>query len=55
MESMKPEMCSVIVPMHQTIGQYGGLMLSLEASATSSEVEDRCTYVLRLIIMLREH
>ena len=49
MESTKPEMCSVIVPMHETIGRYDGLMLSLVASAIISEVKDSHTEVFKLL------
>ena len=47
-------MYSVIVPMHETIGQYGCLMLSLVASAAISEVEDRFTDVFKLVLLCRE-
>ena len=47
-------MCSVVVPMHETIGQYGGLMLSLVASAMISEMEDRFTGVFKLLSLSRE-
>ena len=47
-------MCSVIVPKHETIGRYGGLMLSLVASATISEVEDRLTDEFKLLSLCRE-
>ena len=45
-------MSSVIVPMHETIGRYGGLKLSLVLQ--SSEVEDSFTDVLRLWSLSRE-
>ena len=47
-------MCSVIVPMHETIGRYGGLMLSLAPSAMISEVEDRFAIVLKPLSLSRE-
>ena len=53
MEYTKPEMCSVIVPMHETVGRYGGLMLSLVASAMISEMEDRFTDGLKLLSLSR--
>ena len=46
-------MCSVIVPMHEAISQYGGQMLSLVASAMILEVEDSFTDVLRLSSLSR--
>ena len=51
---MKPEMCSVIEPMHVTIGRYGGLILNLVASAMISEIEDRLTGVLKLLSLSRK-
>ena len=48
MESTKTEMCSVIVPMHEIIGRYGGLMLRLVASGMTSEMDDRFTDVIIL-------
>ena len=53
-ESTKPEMCSVIVPKHETIVRYGGLMLSLVVSVTISEVEDRFTDEFKLLSLCRE-
>ena len=47
-------MCSVVVPMYESIGRYGGLMLILVASAMISEVEDRFTDVLKLLSLSRE-
>ena len=47
-------MCSAIVPMHETIGRYGGLMLSLVASVMISEMEDRFTGVFKLLSISRE-
>ena len=47
-------MCSVIVPMHETIGRFGGLMLSLVASAMISEMEDRFTALSTLSSLSRE-
>ena len=47
-------MCSVIVPMLETIDRYGGLMLSLVASAMTSEVEGRFTDVFKLLSINRE-
>ena len=51
---MKRQMCSVIVPMHKTIGQYGGLISNLVASAMISEVADRFTDVIKLLSLSRE-
>ena len=42
-------MCSVIVPMHDTIGRYGGRMLSLVVSPIISDVEDRFVDMLKLL------
>ena len=47
-------MCLVIVPMHETIGRYGGLMLSLVASVTISEMEDRFTDEVKPLSLCRE-
>ena len=52
-QSTKPEMCSVILPMHETIGRYGGLVLSLVASAMISDMEDRFTGVIELLSISR--
>ena len=47
-------MCSVIVPMNENIGRYGGLMLSSVASVAISELEDRLTDVFRLLSLSLE-
>ena len=47
-------MCLVIVPMHETIGRYGGLVSCLVDSAMIPEVEDRCTNEFELLSLCRE-
>ena len=44
----KPEMSSVIAHICETIGQYGGLRLSLVASPIILKVEDRLTCMSKL-------
>ena len=46
-------MCSVIVPIHEAISQYGGLMLGLVASDMVLEVEDSFTNVFKLSSLSR--
>ena len=40
--------------MHENIGRYGGLILSLVASAMMSQMEDRFTDVFKLLSLSRE-
>ena len=53
-DSTQPVLCSVIVPTHESIGRYGGLMLSLVALVMISQMEDRFSDVFRLLSLIRE-
>ena len=47
-ECTKPEMCSVIVTLHETIGQCNGLALIFAVSVIMSMVGDRLMDVFEL-------
>ena len=52
MESTYPEVCSVSVPFEDTIGLYGGLMLSLVALSISCVVSINLPSVVCLLVLV---